>query len=126
MSATNKQRQLINDAFSRLPETYHGFATCRDLLLSECTDAERKHRSGRPATVGFSAQLAGKYFAVKYLLDAVRFPERMPSAADYLSFRHEIFTAYAIVSEALPQFTAWAESVPMEFDCLDYCKLMGD
>ena len=126
MSATPKQRQLINDAFSRIPETYHGFNTCKDMLLSDCTDAERKHRSGRPATAGFSAQLAGKYFTVKYLLDAVRFPERMPTCADYLSFRNEIFTAYAIVLESPDKYRAWAEAVPTAFDTLDYCKLMGD
>jgi hypothetical protein len=126
MSATTKQAKIINEAFSRLPETYHGFTTCKDLLLSECIAAEKNHRSCRPAVPGFSASLAGKYFTVKYLLDAVRFPERMPTAADYLSFRHEIFTAYAIVSEALPQFTAWAEGVPLEFDAIDYCKMMVD
>ncbi len=126
MSATTKQAKIINEAFSRLPETYHGFTTCKDLLLAQCTAAEKAHRSGRRAVSGFSVSLAGKYFTVKYLLDAVRFPERMPTAADYLSLRHEIFTAYAIVSEALPQFTGWAEGVPLGFDALDYCEMMGD
>lgn len=120
---TSTQR-LIGKVYGSLPEMQHGFTDCARLLLGECVAAERQHRRGRPHTPRFSAVDAGRYFAAQYLFSMVTGTRKVPEAADYLSYRHELYTAAAIVHENREALTAWAATVPAEFAALDYSRMM--
>lgn len=119
-----KTQKLIGRVFASLPEMHHGFHDCDRLLLDECVAAERQHRRGRGSVRGFTPVDAGRYFAAAYLHGMVTGARKVPEVGDYLSFRHELYTAAAIVHENREALTAWAATVPAEFVALDYCDLM--
>lgn len=125
MPCTRKQAETINRAFSSMPEMFRGFGGDKVRLFNHCLAGERDHRSGHPTPRGFSAQLAARYFAVKWLREYVLKRDRLPSLRDYLHIRQECFFAAACSleheSEAL---TVWAQSIDEEFDSLDYAQLM--
>lgn len=120
---------VINTLFHRLP-TLSGaaFRSGADLLQRECATSEREHRKGwsryGKSPRGFSADVAGRYFAVKYLHDYMT-SDKAPSVADYLSIRHECFTAAALVLQNREALQTWcADELFGEFTQIDYVEMM--
>lgn len=126
MTATRAQAAIIETAYRTLPECFRGFGEDKHRLYEKCLASEREHRSGRPAPRGFSANLAARYFAVKWLREYSLGVDKLPTIADYLHLREECYFAAAMSVEHAGVLQPWAASVPAEFDALDYAKLMED
>lgn len=127
---TTKARRIIRKFYDSIPELHHSWRTYPRDLAREFEAAERQHRKGRPFEVraprGFSVADAGRYFAAKYLYEYAT-GHALPEVADYLSYRHECFTAAAVYMQNKDALRKWAREVnAAEFLALDYCKLMGN
>lgn len=122
----SKAQSTITKFYYSIPECHHSWRTYpRDLAL-ECERAEKQHRKGRPAPRNFSAADAGRYFAAKYLYEYAT-GHALPEVADFLSYRHECYTAAAVYLQNKEALDKWAREVDAAaFLALDYCRLMGN
>lgn len=124
MTCTSKQAAIINRAWNDLPECFRGFGDDKARLYVKCLESERQHRRVGRAPRGFSAQLAARYFVVKWLREYVTGADKLPTVADYLHIREECFMAAAMSVEHAEVLRPWAASVSPEFDTLDYAEMM--
>ena len=116
---------IVRDAFNGAPVISCGFRNVVDMLFSECLAAEREHRKYKPASCespSWTAHRAAQYFTVKYLREYMS-AAALPTIREYLHIRHECFTAASIVENYGEQLREWVNSIPSEFDAIDYARM---
>jgi hypothetical protein len=85
------------------------------------TANEKQHRGTRPQVVGFSSGTASKLILMQNVIRGARLP-KLPSAVDYLRFRHTAFEAEVIGFLVRKHLHAdWIKAV----DSFDYAQLMA-
>jgi hypothetical protein len=90
-------------------------------LLDTETANERQHRGTRPQVVGFSAGTAAKLILMQNVIKGARL-FKLPSAVDYLRYRHSAFEAEVIGFLVRSQLEKdWFRAV----ESYDYAKLMA-
>lgn len=124
----NAHQRTIARFYNSIPECQHSWRTYPRDLAAECEAAERQHRRGRPSGIagprGFSVADAGRYFAAKYLYEFAT-GHKLPDVADYLSYRHECFTAAAVYLQNKDALETWARGADAAaFLALDYCNMV--
>ena len=120
------QLKLIETAYKALPRIFHKFDTFGEKLYRMNLDAERQHRTNRPAPKDFSANAAARLFTVLHLAQALANPDRY-KIGDILHVRTECLFAQAYADEHRSEIlNCWlaAGITPEDVMTLDYSQLM--
>jgi hypothetical protein len=73
--AKTKQVKLIREAYDSIPDLQDGFKDVREFLFDLNKQAEKRHRTGRPAQP-LTFNDAAKLFTVSHLLDGHKQPDK--------------------------------------------------
>src|SRR5580704_1520444 len=91
--AKSKQVKLIREAYDSIPDLQDGFKDVREFLFDLNKQAEKRHRTGRPAQP-LTVNDAAKLFTVSHLLDGFKEPNKW-SVDHIISIRNEVLYAQA-------------------------------
>ena len=119
---------IIGKFYLSIPECHHSWRDYPRDLAEQYEAAERQHRKGRPSGIPgprrFSVADAGRYFAARYLYEYAT-GHALPEVKDYLSYRHECYTAAAVYLQNKDTLDKWAREVDAAaFLALDYCEMV--
>ena len=130
---TRQQKDLINKAAIYLCReldniSWNAYAT---KLIDDCTKSEREHRktwsNGRQFTreypKGFTANLAGKYQAIKYMAEFLDGSPR-PEVKDLLHLKKEYVYAASVFENYTEEVKNAIGGLVSEILELDYVKLV--
>jgi hypothetical protein len=116
---------MIDKAFYAIPHMHVGsFTAGAERLFALALEGETQHRRGHPPIRGFSANAAARYFAVKWLREYVLYQDRIPDIRGILDLRPDVIYAAALVSKFAEVLSPWVDTVPADFDAIDYAELM--
>lgn len=125
----NEQIQLIKTTWQKIAEVLSCQSSVKyaKQYLSLNIQEEKNHDKFRPINTirGLTILEAGKFFAVKQIIEFLTDKKYIPSAKDYLFVRQSIFFAYALVSQYRKEFEIVLKDVCFD-DILnmDYTELM--
>jgi hypothetical protein len=117
-----EQIKLIREAFDEIPDLQDGFKDVREYLFDMNKEAEKRHRTGRPAQP-LTVKDAAKLFTVSHLLDGFKEPDKW-SVDHIISIRNEVLYAQAYAKRFHIEFTEWAAKFSTQFEQVDYSELM--
>ena len=126
---TKQQKDLINKAAIYL---------CRELdnitwtkyaqnLIDDCCKSERQHRKsycdGRKYPKGFSSEMAGRYFAIRYMAEFLNGSPR-PQIKDLLHLKKEYVYAASVFENYTEEVTNAIGGLVSDILELDHVKLV--
>lgn len=121
-----KQINLINAAYSAIPELRNGFVDAKRDLFNQFATEERKYRQNRTVP-GFSAVMAAKLAVAQWLVRYATGAYQLPTIGDYLTIRPAVFYAAALAAvhrdEIIRSLTHFAIDIPALL-AIDYARLM--
>ena len=126
---TKQQKDLINKAAIYLCReldhlTWNAYAT---KLIDDCTKSEREHRNGwcngREYPKGFTAPLAGRYQAIRYMAEFLNGSPR-PEVKDLLHLKKEYVYAASVFENYRDQDNDAIGGLVNEILEMDYVKLV--
>ena len=126
---TKQQKDLINKAAIYLCReldniSWNAYAT---KLIDDCTKSEREHRNGfcygREYPKGFTANLAGKYQAIKYMAEFLDEGPR-PKVKDLIHLKKEYVYAASVFENYTEEVKNAIGGLVSEILELDYVKLV--
>ena len=126
---TKQQKDLINKAAIYLCReldniSWNAYAT---KLIDDCTKSEREHRSGfcygREYPKGFTAPLAGRYQAIRYMAEFLNGSPR-PEVKDLLHLKKEYVYAASVFENYRDKVNDAIGGLVSEILELDYVKLV--
>ena len=126
---TKQQKDLINKAAIYLCReldylTWNAYAT---KLIDDCTKSEREHRSGfcygREYPKGFTAPLAGRYQAIRYMAEFLSRVPR-PEIKDLIHLKKEYVYAASVYENYTQEVKNAIGGLVPEILELDYVKLV--
>ena len=122
---TKQQKDLINKAAIYLCReldniSWNAYAT---KLIDDCTKSEREHRNGFCYPKNFTANLAGKYQAIKYMAEFLDGSPR-PKVKDLLHLKKEYVYAASVFENYTEEVKNAIGGLVSEILELDYVKLV--
>ena len=126
---TKQQKDLINKAAIYLCReldniTWTKYAT---KLIDDCTKSEREHRNGfcygREYPKGFTAPLAGRYQAIKYMAEFLNGSPR-PEVKDLLHLKKEYVYAASVFENYTEEVKNAIGGLVSDILELDYVKIV--
>jgi hypothetical protein len=118
----SSQIKLIREAYDSIPDLQDGFKDVREFLFDLNKQAEKRHRTGRPAQP-LMVNDAAKLFTVSHLLDGHKEPNKW-SVDHIISIRNEVLYAQAYAKRFHAELSEWAAKYAGRFEQVDYAELM--
>lgn len=125
----SQQTSIINGAYEALPEMQQGFSdvTREGLFAFAATERDHRRTFGPRPLPHFSVVTAARLHLVRWLARYATGETPIPTTAEYLEFRPDVFLAGAIAAKFGPDIlAAWraAGIDPAQVIALDYGQMM--